>query len=697
MNKIRSNKKRYIKYFPNKKYRSIKEITTNRYNVLIGIITFIILLIFVNLFFLQIINNEHYIEKVNTLNKNIVEGSTAPRGRIYDRNYQIIVDNKPVKVIYYKKVNGITSKEEIEIAYKVAGMIEVDFSNLTQNDLKNFWLKNNPDEGKKKITDAEWKMLEERRITLDDIEKLKLERITEDDLSVYNDLDKEAAYIYTLMNKGYYNSEKIIKKQNVTDVEYAIISENIHNLKGFNTKLDWERYYPYGNVFRSILGSVSSSEAGLPYELKDYYLSLGYSLNDRVGTSYLEYQYENYLRGKKDKYEILSNGEHKLIEEGSRGNDIVLTIDIKLQQEVERILTEQLINTKKEPNTEYYNRSFVIITDALTGDILAMAGKQIVKKENGEYDIYDYTPGITTSPVVVGSAVKGASSIVGYNNGVLKIGEIRNDACIKIINTPQKCSWKYLGNIDDIEALKQSSNTYQFITAIKLGKGKYEYNKPLNLDEKAFDIYRSTFAEFGLGVKTEIDLPVESLGYKGTSRLPGHLLDFSIGQYDSYTPIQLSQYIGTIASGGSRMKMNLLKSVHKPENSGKIGEIIFVNEPVVLNEVNTKSEYLDRIKKGFAEVLKPGGTGYGYMPLEINPAGKTGTSQSFIDTDGNGVVDTETLTNTFVGFAPYKDTYITFTVVSPDVSHYGNNTRYQTPVNKRITAEVSKKFFEIYK
>lgn len=695
MNRQRSNKNRQIKYFPNKKYRSLKEITMSRYNMLIGIITFIIFLIFVNLFFLQIIKKEHYIERVNTISRNIIEGSTAPRGRIYDRNQKLIVDNKPIKVIFYKKISGITSNEEIELAYRVADMIDVDFRSLTNRDLKNFWLRSNPDKGRAKITSAEYQMLSERRITSADIERLKLERITDEELASYSELDKEAAYIYKLMNQGYYNDEKIIKKNNVTDAEYAIISENIHTLKGFNTKLDWERHYPYESVFRSILGNVSSSEAGLPYELKDYYLDLGYSLNDRVGTSFLEYQYEEYLRGKKDKYEVLPGGEYRLIEEGQRGNDLVLTIDIELQKEIEQILTEQLIYAKSEPNTEHYNRSFVIITDAKTGEILAMSGKQIIIRSDGDYSIYDYSPGITTSPVVVGSTVKGAAHIVGYNNGALEIGEIRNDACIKIINTPQKCSWRYLGNVDDLSALRQSSNTYQFLTAINLGKGNYVYNQPLNLDPVAFDIYRDTFAEFGLGVKTEIDLPVESLGYKGTSRLPGHLLDFSIGQYDSYTPIQLSQYIGTIANNGNRMKMNLLKSVHTPV-SGEIGSAIYKNEPVILNKVETEEEYIKRVQEGFSQVLRPGGTGNGYMPLHIDPSGKTGTSQSFIDTDGDGIVDTETLSNTFVGYAPYEDTYITFTVVSPDISHYENNTRYQTSVNRKISFEVSKKFFELY-
>ena len=59
-------------------------------------------------------------------------------------------------------------------------------------------------------------------------------------------------------------------------------------------------------------------------------------------------------------------------------------------------------------------------------------------------------------------------------------------------------------------------------------------------------IYRNTFKEYGLGEKTNIDLPVESYGSKGSNDTPGTLLDFSIGQYDTYTPIQISEYINTV-------------------------------------------------------------------------------------------------------------------------------------------------------
>lgn len=684
---------KYNKNFT-RRYRNIKEIIEKRYNILIGIIIFVIVVLFVNLFYVQIVKNEFYTQKVETLNEKTIEGDCAPRGRIYDRNHRLIVDNEPVKVIVYKKQANITTKKEIDLAYEVGTLLNIDFSNLTEDNLREFWVKKNSALADKKITKKEWKKLEERKLTKDEIYDLKLKRVTSAELKKFTDVDKEAAQIYFLMNDGYSYTEKVLKKDDVTDEEYAAISENASKLKGVNVKLDWERSYPYGDIFRGILGNVSSTESGIPYELKDYYLDKGYQLNDRVGISYLEYQYEDILRGEKNIYQIGDDGNYKLVKEGSRGNDIVLSIDIELQKAVEEILTNELIKAKKEPNTELYNRSFVIITNPKTGEILAMAGKQIVADGNN-YKIYDYTPGVSTSPVVVGSIVKGASHIVGYNTGALTIGEVRYDTCVKIAGTPEKCSWKYLGRLDDISALKHSSNTYQFYTAIKVGNGIYSYNAPLSIDLNAFKIYRDTFAEFGLGIKTGIDLPVESLGFKGQSEVSGHLLDFSIGQYDTYTPIQLSQYMGTIANGGNRMKPYLLKSVYSSKGNS-LTNLVSETEPVVLNKVNTKDEYMSRVHEGFKAVLEYGGTGSGYIDTAYKPAGKTGTSESFVDTDGDGRIDTETVTNTFAGYAPYDDPKVVFTVISPDIYHYGNNSAYTSEVNKRISKQVSQKFFEIY-
>ena len=85
--------------------------------------------------------------------------------------------------------------------------------------------------------------------------------------------DKHAAYLYYLMNKRYAYSEKTIKSgDELTDSEYAYIAEHTQELDGFGTKTDWERTYPYGDTFRTILGNVSTSSKGIPSNLKDYYL-----------------------------------------------------------------------------------------------------------------------------------------------------------------------------------------------------------------------------------------------------------------------------------------------------------------------------------------------------------------------------------------------------------------------------------------
>ena len=678
----------------NKKHKCndkhLDEIMNRRFGLIIVLLISIYLVIGCRLFNLQILKNSEYNDKLAMATEKTIESTSAPRGRIYDRNHKLLVDNEGIKTIYYKKQNGITTKEEIELAYEVSNNIDIDYSKIDDNKLKDFYYKSHYKECRKKITDEEWDLYNKRKLNDKDIDKLIYERL-DDEISEYTDSDKKAAYIYYLMNKGYSYAEKVIKNSDVTDAEYAYISENIDNLKGFNTKLDWERVYLYGDTFKSILGNVSSNTQGIPSELSEEYLKRGYTLDDRVGISYLEYQYEDYLRGTKAKYRLLSDNSYELVSEGKRGNDIVLTIDIELQKYLEEVLSNEVLNAKGEPGTQYYNRSFAIVSDPNTGEILAMAGKQAVLKD-GYYQIVDYTPGIVTLPVTPGSVVKGASMMVGYKYGAIDIGTVLNDECIKIKDTPLKCSWQTMGPIDDVYALQNSSNVYQYKIAIKVGNGSYEYNQGLALDESAFDKYREMYAEFGLGEKTGIDLPVESLGFMGKSRLPGHLLDFSIGQYDTYTPIQLSQYINTIANNGVRLKPYLLKEVYKPSDSGDtFGSLIYKANVTELGKLSVEKKYIDRVREGFSAVVTRG-LGYGYMGNYTNSAGKTGTSQSFIDTDGDGKVDTETITSSFVGYSPSDNPKMSIVVVSPDIS-VPDSTTYG--VTRNISAQVVNKYFEL--
>lgn len=639
--------------------------------IIFEIVVIAMMLIIVGrLFFIQVIDKDYYQNKKNSMTKKIVEGETAPRGRIYDRNGILLVDNKPNKVIYYHSDSKLTKEEKIDIITCLSSIIDLDIKKVTIKMLKDYYLFFNSDI--QLITQEELESYKNRALSYEDIMKIKYSRISDKDLE---SIDKEKAYIYYLMDNGYSYMDKVIKDQDVTDYEYAVIAENLERLKGVGIKLDWQREYIYGDIFKSIFGRTGD----IPSEELNYYLEKGYSKTDIVGISYLEYQYDDFLKGTKNKYLVNSNGNYSLIEEGKKGNDIYLSVDILLQQQIENIIIESLMNAKKEPNTTYLNKSFVIISNPQTGEIYAMAGKQII-----DGNIYDYTPGIITNSYVVGSTVKGASQIVGYNTNALKIGEVRDDACIKIKSTNEKCSWKYLGIIDDLMALKYSSNTYQFRTAIKVGGGNYTYNSSLALNEEAFNIYRTTFNEFGLGVITQIDLPNEKLGYRGTTKNTNLLLNFSIGQYDTYTPIELLQYINTIANNGTRIKPYLVQKVLSNDN-----EILYEGKKAELNSVNTKGEYINRVREGFKQVLELYGTGYNYINPIYMPAGKTGTSQSFLDSNLDGKIDTETVSTAFVGYAPHDNPTFSIAVITPDVSDYstGDYTSYVTRVIARRSSD----------
>ena len=675
-----------------KKKINYERIINKRVFVILIALISLFSVVFIKLFMVMLIDKDKYNDKLLALTNKSITLNSSPRGRIYDRNYNVIVDNKAINTIVYKKEKGTTNREMIELAYTVSPHLNLDVSRLTLRAKKEFYLAKYPDKCKKKIKSSEYEKVKQRKLSNKDIEELKIERISLDELNVFKDEDLKTAYLYYLMNNGYTYEEKVIRN-GATDEEFAYISENNDKLKGFNTRVDWERVYPYGDTLRTILGTVSSSSQGIPSEDKNYYLKLGYSLNDRVGLSYLEKQYESYLKGEKNAYEAVNSHELRLVKEGMRGNDIVLSIDINLQKEIDNLIDEAIIKAKSEANTEYYDHSSVIVTDPNTGEILAIASRKIVGDK-----IIDNVNSILISPITPGSVVKGASMLVGYETGVIKFGEKMLDECVKIAGAPEKCSSvNDLGVIDDLTAMAKSSNVYQFKTAIRVNGQEYYRGMKLNFNQKSFDTYRNMYHAFGLGVKTEIDLPIESAGYTSVDKASGNLLDFVMGQYETYTPIQLAQYVSTIANGGNRMQPHLLKEVRKATDKDTLGDVMYTFEPKVLNKVEVKSENLKRVQEGFYAVMHmSGGYGRGYINDRMDAAGKTGTSQSFIDTNNDGIIDTETITSSFIGYAPYNNPKVAFMVTSPNSSHANSSNNFASLVNYRLTRAITDKYYDMY-
>lgn len=597
-----------------------------------------------------------------------VSGGSAPRGRILDTNGKVLVDNIGVKTIYYNKIKGISTNEEIEIVKKLASILSVDEGNTLEQ--KEFWLVENND-GKNLITEDEYKLLDERKLTSDDIYNLKLERITEDTLNNQDVLFKKSAKIYSLMNDGYIYSKKEILK-NVSEEEYAkVIEENIPGVTG---ELSWERIYLYEDTLKNILGSVGS----IPKEDSKEYLNNGYELTDIVGVSYLEKEYEEYLKGEKAKYLVNSDNTLTLVKEEQKGNDLILSIDIDIQLKVEEIIKDKIILGKKYPNTDYYKDSYALVSNPLTGEIIAMAGIRL----NDDDTWSDISLNTINKSFTIGSAVKGATIAVGYQNELIEMDKYITDSCVKLYLTPQKCSFKSLGKINDLTALAYSSNYYQFLIAISLTGNTYTPNMKLNATEEHFKIYRDMLASFGLGAMTNIDLPGETTGIIGSTIADDLLLNLAIGQYDTYTPIEVLQYINSMASG-SRMSLSLMKEIRNEE------EVIVKNEIEILNDVAVDEEYLNRIREGLTLVLKEG-TGKIYVRGDLLAAGKTGTSESFYDSNNDGLVDVETITSTFAGYFPIEDPKFSVVVITPNISHNNgtNDTMYYgaSKITKEITS-----------
>src|SRR5699024_7905482 len=300
-----------------------------------------------------------------------------------------------------------------------------------------------------------------------------------------------------------------------------------------------------------------------------------------------------------------------------------------------------------------------------------------------------------------GSTVKGATVIAGLDSGVMKPGETIYDSPIKIISTPTKGSYTRLGSVNDISALKRSSNVYMFYTALRLG-GEFRYPFPNNsgatFNIEGVQTLRNYMNEFGLGVKTGIDFPFESTGYVGPNPGPGQLMDLSIGQYDTYTTIQLEKYVSTIANDGKRVQPTLVKEIRSPSKyDDEIGAVYKVHHPKVLNELRADPEYVKRVQTGFYQVFnEAGGTAYSsWRGTSYVAAGKTGTAENEVygkreDGTSYKIADVENLS--LVGYAPHDNPEVAFAVIVPNLSKNRGN-----QINHKIARELSDTYFDMQK
>lgn len=639
----------------------IRNTMNKRISFVFGVIVFIFAVIVLRLGYLQIAEGSHY-EQLIKNSENLTVNEAVPRGRILDRNGKVLVDNASKKAITYARGRKTSQSEVLKIAKDLSRLIEMDTDKITDRDKQDYWIQIHPNKAED-LMKEEQALLEDGSISQDDYDEALYKKIGAKQTDTLTDEDLQILSIYREMMSGSALDPQMIKNEDVSDEEYAAVSQKLSELPGVNTTMDWDRKYPYDDTLRGIFGDVSTSEEGIPKELTEKYLSKGYSRNDRVGKSYLEYQYDDILKGKKKemKYTTDKSGDvidSKVINPGSRGDDLVLSIDIELQKKTEEYLEKQIYKLRSEGAKDMDN-AMIVVQNPNNGDILAMAGKQIDK--NG--DLTDYDIGTFTSQYAVGSSIKGGTLLAGYQNDAIDVGDEMVDQPLEFAGGLKKSSYFNQDGkvtIDDKEALMHSSNVYMFKTALKIAGSAYTPNMTLPSDiSEAGQKLRKGLNQVGLGVKTGIDLPNETSGQiEPLTDNPGNFLDLAIGQYDTYTPLQLSQYVSTIANDGYRVQPHIGLEVRDATNKDTLGPVKEKFKGDVLNKVNNTEEEVNQVQEGFEMAFnEEEGTGYeSFNDTEVPSAGKTGTAEVFQDGDPK-------VNATYVGYAPIENPQLAFSIV----------------------------------
>ena len=247
----------------------------------------------------------------------------------------------------------------------------------------------------------------------------------------------------------------------------------------------------------------------------------------------------------------------------------------------------------------------------------------------------------------------------------------------------------------DLMAIERSSNVYMFKIAMKIAGAEYQYNRGLYVSPESFATMRNSFAQFGLGVKTGIDLPNEATGYMGGTSPGAKLLDLAIGQFDTYTPLQLAQYISTIANDGYRMEPHVVKEIREATRDGEsLGPIETIIEPKILNRINNSQEEIEQVQKGMRNVYvgSSGSARAQFSDAPYTAAGKTGTAEVYFYEKDHEMNGQYAINIAHVGYAPFDNPEIAYAVVIPYVTTDPKNV---PKANNEIARAAADKYFKL--
>ena len=649
-----------------------------RLNLLFAIVILLFMTIIGRLLYMQVLNKDFYETKLASASQTRVTTGSA-RGEIYDAAGKPLVENTVKQVVAFTRSNKMTATDLRDISTKLLTYVTVASPDLTERQMADYYLAD-PAVYKKTVEalpkdkrfDSDGNQLSEAQLYNN-----AAESITSDQLN-YSEDEKKVIYLFNQLNAVGNFATGNIQTDPLSDTQVAVIASASKELPGISISTSWDRKILETSL-SSIVGTVSSEKSGLPAEEVDTYLKKGYSLNDRVGTSYLEKQYEEVLQGKRtvkeihlDKHGDMESVEN--IEEGSKGKNIKLTIDLSFQDSVDSLLKSYFNSELTNGGAKYSEGVYAVALNPKTGAVLAMSG---IKHNLETGDLTPDSLGTVTNVFVPGSVVKAATISSGWENGVLSGNQTLTDQPIVFQGSAPINSWytPYYGSfpVTAVEALEYSSNAYMVQTALGMMGQTYQPNMTVKTNqlESAMGKLRATFSEYGLGASTGIDLPEESTGFIPQKFDLANYLTNAFGQFDNYTPMQLAQYVATIANNGVRLAPHIVEGIYDNNDKGGLGELIQAINTKEINKVNISESDMAILHQGFYQVshgTSPLTTGRAFSDgATVSISGKTGTAESYVAGGQKEANNTNA-----VAYAPTENPQIAVAVVFPHNTNLSN-------------------------
>jgi len=584
-----------------------------RIRVFITLVVLIFIILSSRLAYLQIIRYDYYWNRAEN-NRLRIMPVTAPRGEIYDRKGEQLVTNRPGFTVSLVDLGSGYSDETISYLSRLLEMDEQEIN-----------------------------------------EKIELQ-----------------------------NYRRYLPVRLKADVDIEIVSkiaERRLELPGVLIEVQPIRNYNYGSSASHILGYMG--EGTVQDWIKEYWAELGYEYQpgELVGQSGLELAWEPFLRGKDGGVQVEVNSTGQAIREFERvepvpGNNLFITLDLKLQQVIEQSLVEVIEGLQSEGN-QYAGEAAAVVLDPRCGRILAMASIP-------SYDLNTFRldfPQLVDNPYrplvnkaieehyPVGSTFKMVTAMGALESGLIsKTERVYCGGTVTRYGATKSCyHGRAHGSLNILEAIQRSCNIFFYEMGLRQGIDTLAYYS------RQFGFGSVVGLKDIFGEKSGIVASREfkSKLYQNEPWYPAETMDASIGQsFHSITPLQLANYVAMIANGGIHYRPYLVEKVVDSE-----GSTVMIAEPEVLSYMEAKDTSWEIIREGMSLVTRPGGTGVLLADLPVWVAGKTGTAQVV---GKDGAIPSHSL---FAGYAPLEDPEIAFAVI---IKHGESSGSTSIPIVRKI-------------